>query len=433
MSSVAVLEAALQTRWDRETLAVYGDALSAAGDPRGELIALELTAARTPEVEARRRALLVEWLGGETFLDQPWPWRNLRFGLLEDIVIATAEELEALLASPAGPYLRGLTIAHGAAEVAHALRELARQPRPWLRRLAIRQYEQGPIPAGELRAFVAATPHLDELDLAGERIAATPLHPGITTLRLQPSSIVVTGAALPQVRVVDLAFEDGELAEQAAMLNPRLFPNVVELDLARNENVYPRDLPSNVGVVPFLDAVEAIDRLRRLRLPSPRLAVDILAIERLLDQVPHLEIEIARRYVDTIDLASLAAHPRLRVPPPRPWPARDVTAGREALTVIAGPRSAEELALASIIDLLEDRFDAMPDPARAAWRELFEFLDGLGWEDEAGQDIELPFPSRTLAVALRELADADRRCAATLALIDKRARDTVILRRYWGW
>src|SRR5438552_7266092 len=36
------LEATLRARWDRETLAVYGDHLMSAGDPRGELVALDL-------------------------------------------------------------------------------------------------------------------------------------------------------------------------------------------------------------------------------------------------------------------------------------------------------------------------------------------------------------------------------------------------------
>jgi uncharacterized protein (TIGR02996 family) len=54
--------------WDRAALAVYADHLTAAGDPRGELIALELEVedyGTTVEIDARRRVLLVEWIGGD--------------------------------------------------------------------------------------------------------------------------------------------------------------------------------------------------------------------------------------------------------------------------------------------------------------------------------------------------------------------------------
>ena len=36
------LEASLRARWDRETLAVYADHLEAIGEPRGELISIDL-------------------------------------------------------------------------------------------------------------------------------------------------------------------------------------------------------------------------------------------------------------------------------------------------------------------------------------------------------------------------------------------------------
>ena len=55
------LENALRARWDRDTLLVYADALQAAGDPRGELIAPDVEAAEppiTPWPALRRRPLL---------------------------------------------------------------------------------------------------------------------------------------------------------------------------------------------------------------------------------------------------------------------------------------------------------------------------------------------------------------------------------------
>lgn len=52
VDGVNELEAALQTDWNPATLAAYGDALQAAGDLRGELIAIDLHAdghGMTPE------------------------------------------------------------------------------------------------------------------------------------------------------------------------------------------------------------------------------------------------------------------------------------------------------------------------------------------------------------------------------------------------
>jgi hypothetical protein len=61
------LEQALRTAWSAETLAVYGDHLQRLGDPRGELVALDL--APVPEDDAwraRRHELVVAWLGEES-------------------------------------------------------------------------------------------------------------------------------------------------------------------------------------------------------------------------------------------------------------------------------------------------------------------------------------------------------------------------------
>lgn len=56
------LASQLRARWDRDLLAVYGDLLMMRGDPRGELIALDLeleACGSTPELEARRTRLLM--------------------------------------------------------------------------------------------------------------------------------------------------------------------------------------------------------------------------------------------------------------------------------------------------------------------------------------------------------------------------------------
>src|SRR5262245_35404236 len=103
MNQLADLEAELAARRTPELLADYGRALQAIGDPRGELIAIDLQLAAhgaSAERTARRREQVDRWLGPELatrvleigaidhgFVDLRWP--------------ITADELERLLASPA--------------------------------------------------------------------------------------------------------------------------------------------------------------------------------------------------------------------------------------------------------------------------------------------------------------------------------------------
>lgn len=110
--------------------AVYGDWLAAQGDPRGELIQLELAieagVSLTPELRRRYAALMVEerprWVGPEllAMLDEPdasrsscIEWRRghlLRARVLGAGSQSAAERLRALLASPTVMMLRRLEV-----------------------------------------------------------------------------------------------------------------------------------------------------------------------------------------------------------------------------------------------------------------------------------------------------------------------------------
>src|SRR5882724_9755150 len=113
------LEAALAVSWDRETLAVYADHLMSEGDPRGELIVLDLELATrsTPELVARRASLLSGWLGRLVPSDPHTAWvgDSFRFGFLEDLVLDErdsmhAQRLASILESPLAPYLKRVTV-----------------------------------------------------------------------------------------------------------------------------------------------------------------------------------------------------------------------------------------------------------------------------------------------------------------------------------
>jgi hypothetical protein len=447
VASTSDLEAALQARWDLETLAVYADALIARGDPRGEVVALDLHIAEhgsTPELEQTRRDLLFAWLGGDELCGRAWRPQDFRFGLLEDFGITsdtqhTAEErVAALLACPAGSWLRGLGFLTSAAHLAASLELLATRRLPWLRRLSIDQVDEaGPVPPAIVNAFVAATPYLEELALEGVRVLASPVHPHVRTLRLVGGEALVVGrAAMPQVSKLELVLVDrepSELRDLAALVNPRLFPGLSHLDLSRNEYSYPTGNRHNRPVFPFVFAIEAFERVTQLRLPSVRSDDDARAVLELLARYPRLEVTIARTYKQT--LLDDVDDPRLHVAPPRRWLPRDVVSSREALTITLPGAYGDELALASCIEHLERAFDAMAPDARTAWNAVWDFLAELGWEDEDGKPTSKPFEAATLLRALEALDDDDR-CARVAQLL-RAARHppgaTVLIKRYWGW
>jgi hypothetical protein len=431
------LEAALQARWDRETLAVYADYLEAIGDPRGPLIAIDLAIedrGATPELAADRGSALAAWLGELR--------AATRFGIVEAYYIGGDAELDALFAAPFGEYLHALYVHAPAERIEPLLARLATRAWPWLRRLDLATADRArparPIATAVMAAVAAATPNLEILDLRADGLVRTPVHPRVTTLRLVGTRGIVVGeAAMPSVTTIELeldrdAARPADLPGLAAMLSPRTFPALRRLDLSRNEYAYPTALASNVGVFPFVLAIEQLERLAELRLPAVRDAVQARDLTRVLDRAPGLAIAIARMYRGGPEL-----DPRVRTPAPRPWWPDDQMSGREALEILDahGEQLGDELALSPIIDELEARWDTLAEPAREPWLAFWAFFDTLGWEHADGTDIVLPFSAELLERACASLPD-DLRCASVVvALRDAQLPPgaTVGIKRYWGW
>jgi hypothetical protein len=138
---LAELEAALAANWDREHLAVYGDYLQSIGDPRGELIAIDLDGRDHGE---RKHELIERWLRADVV-----PLLRLvgtvEYGFLT--VHATYEHSGSaigLLQSAVGGYLRRLVIGTTSSvsieEIVHVTRST---PRPWLREIDLSSCESG--------------------------------------------------------------------------------------------------------------------------------------------------------------------------------------------------------------------------------------------------------------------------------------------------
>jgi hypothetical protein len=166
------LERALVMSWNLDTLAVYADHLQQRGDPRGELIALDLS----PAVEdmawrTQRQALLVAWLGEEL---------AARAGhLVQHGFIHSLREdrfhLPGLLDGPLGAFVRSCTLRGGKQDVAR----LASRPRPWLTSLTLVNLFDAPVGAPVRDALVAAAPHLQQLQLLGRPAFDAFMHPAV--------------------------------------------------------------------------------------------------------------------------------------------------------------------------------------------------------------------------------------------------------------
>ncbi|GEN08237.1 hypothetical protein SAMN05443572_106337 [Myxococcus fulvus] len=157
------LDHSLVTAWRLDTLAVLADLLQRRGDPRGELMALDLNP--KPEDRGwrhRRQEVLAAWLGAPlAALAGPLVQHGFIHALRDDRF-----HPPGLLDGPLGTFVRQYTVRGDE----RALARLASRPRPWLVQLTF-------IPTGPTvrvsdtvrDALIAATPHLQELHLLGSR------------------------------------------------------------------------------------------------------------------------------------------------------------------------------------------------------------------------------------------------------------------------
>ncbi len=188
MTTPAELEASLATAWDLDVLAVLADVLQAAGDPRGELIALDLHAGRhgaTDEHATRKHALQVAWLGEVG----AHPAVGVDHGFLTlDVAVGDDHTvIERVLAHPGTRTLRTVTIAGESIPLANHVAALAKARHPWLRRLAVHRLDKGwesSIEGAAAKRLVAATPALEVLTLRGHRVFSVFAHPTVQRLSI---------------------------------------------------------------------------------------------------------------------------------------------------------------------------------------------------------------------------------------------------------
>ena len=426
------LEQALRASFAREDLAVYADLLLADGDPRGELIALDLDPQPTPAWLARRREVIEGWVGRDV---ASVSLHVIRFGFIPELGDGTASL--ALLASPAGAYVRAFRARGETRTLRLALAKLAGAPRPWLAQLTIERWSvdrEVCIGRAHVDELIAQTPALTALEISGRRVVHAFSHPGVTALRVSGHDAITAWSPMPAVTHLDLASAptvpewSARVVESDALpvaLDTALLPALTHLDLSRDE---PRaDDPARIWDALRVWPIRA--QITHLVLPAFE-EDDTPRVARTLDAMPALvAVRVARIYGD--HGAELRARtPPVEIPPRTPWPRLGELRAPDALTVMLEDHRVD-VDLRSIVRYLEGTEQVR---ARGAWVQFWDFVAELAGQESA------PFPFAVLDEALASCTDdiedeaarwADLRLQLRIAR-DRVAPDAVVqLQRHW--
>jgi uncharacterized protein (TIGR02996 family) len=404
------LEASLRARCDHDTLAVYADFLQSHGDPRGELIALDLNGASSSvDIEKRRGQLLKRWLG-EDFevswdpVQRIWyageltsSYATFACGFV-DLFISDADYtmdlvVAHLLAAPAGEYMRRLTLAGPTAMLSLLLEVVASRKRGWLQHLAIsRPLHETPLLVGDALAkkLVAATPNLDVLDVKGRNMLGRFTHPTVRELGVTGSEAIELGAGppLPALHTIDFAL-DGDRPMPRGLFSPERVPALRRLSLAREGAIF--ELLGTIAVAP---------QLTHLVLQSLRSQGEVEVVQAAIDRMPMLrEVTIAHAYSCFGQLGADLRHTWARVRVAEPWPWRPTDEFRYGDVLV----DSQELDLNHLVDVLEEQYDELPEDVRSIWQRFWYKIDSLDAPVPYAPTGEQVFHAGDLATALDAL------------------------------
>lgn len=286
-SAETLLRQVLANPGDDQPRAVYADLLQSHGDPRGELITIDLALARArrPELVARKAALLAEH--GAIWWPIPVERVEVRRGFVERVA-GTAKELGA-----ASRMFETEPIDRVELCEAHDF-----EPAPWqdqVRELAVRGWFGRGI---EQLAASTVAPRLEVLDLAstnidsiqglGDRFGALHTFSLADNLMLRHDGKLASWAHLPQLRRVDLR----RCRLDATLLGPVVakLSHVEELLLSGNP-IGPD------GIYSLVRRLAELPSLRRLEVRGTGIGVE--GYQALRSTLPrcHIDVEMPARVV----------------------------------------------------------------------------------------------------------------------------------------
>lgn len=300
------LEEGLQGGFDHDHLAVYADELQRLGDPRGELITIDLYAdefGASDELAERKRAILAALLGPEAAGHSTVACRYGFVDLLEPPADQPEEAATALSAvdtvlfGPLGRYVREVALVGNTERVRDMMSSLAHEPRPFLTRLAIHGQSwlnRVDLPADLIARVVDVVPRLHTLEVSGRRVLPMIAFPTVQHLiasgydalaALRPQA--VGPACFPAVGSLDLGVGwppgTGELE---GLLPPLQLPELTRLDVVRCDGQVGPD-PAH-DVFRFLRSLAIAPQLAWLRVPAVRTDEQAVNLQAAIDRMPAL-------------------------------------------------------------------------------------------------------------------------------------------------
>jgi hypothetical protein len=331
------LEEALHDSFDHDHLAIYADELQRRGDPRGELIAIDLhddsqvdndeTGELTGELAERRRTLLKELLGP---VASAHPLVRCRYGFV-DLMFALRDEMrsgsmlafDAALLGPLGKYVRDVTLYGDGQRLRDLMVSLAQQPRPFLTRLSI----EGPhhlhyidLPKDVAARAATMMPRLETLEAFGRRAFPSVVFPTVRNVVSHCYDAVTALCStngsptpcFPRVDNVSLRLVwTLPAAQLEALLPPAQLPRLRELDVSRCTE--PVGDSAGYDVFRYLRQSAIAPQIERLRVPAVDQIEQAVNLQATINRMPQLvELGIAGRYTLR---ASPLRHPTATVRP----------------------------------------------------------------------------------------------------------------------
>jgi hypothetical protein len=180
---LAALGEAVRETWSADHLSVYADRLLSLGDPRGELITLELAKGNDPTAaqQARFETLVAECFGDlrSTATDEFRSTRGvghraeIELGFIS-LDAREAHDLRKLYNARNGRYLRKLAIRADGPVCRDTLAMTSLRPHVWLERITVHQHPPSrydyTLERDTAAALFAAAPNLENLTVIGTRV-----------------------------------------------------------------------------------------------------------------------------------------------------------------------------------------------------------------------------------------------------------------------
>jgi hypothetical protein len=394
VSRTEELEAILRERWTDDALLVYADHLQSISDPRGELIAMDLSSA--PYSHPRYGELLRAWYGeygievwwnadDEIWLaGRPDTWLIFDRGLVE--VVHSAADPEILLrflGSPLGAYVHQVSLRCTGDTLGFIVEALTARDRPWLRGLSLTRVDiDGDVAVADARAFAVTMPHLTRLEVSGSRVIAKLDHANLVELVVSGYQAVAAEAL--DVTTLDLAYWATDID---ARITRARYPSLRRLVLDREE-------PGSETVFRRLALLDVAGQLTNLQLPSLRSLRDVRDVQAALDVMPSLrEVRFARAYMQYGDLGRELRHDQARIHRPTAFawsPADEID---DVEFMIDNVRCEPD----RLIRHLEEQFSELPEPIQTIWTRLWILIGRSNGRREH-------FPASELSDALAALA-----------------------------